>query len=306
MGRKASGATGGISMEAGLPAYSGATSSAVTRHYDVSNDFFRLWLDESMTYSCALWDMDSTMDTLELAQARKIDYIASEACVSGAGRVLDVGCGWGGTMERLVDVHGASKVVGLTLSDAQAAWVRGLDNACCEVRVENWIDHEVDQPYDAIISIGAFEHFTRRELTRQETISCYRDFFRACQGLLVDGGRLVLETIIKGNQRPTLEDIRDARLILEHVFHESQLPWFGQLFEASERLFEPIAVRVDGPHYAKTTAEWARRLGENRSAAVKLVGPDRVELYERYLAACTRLFERQQTNLVRVTFESTQ
>ena len=142
--------------------YQGASPEAIRQHYDVSNDFYQLWLDPTLTYSGAMWEEG---DDLEAAQIRKIDYHIEQARAPGTGRVLEIGCGWGSTLRRLVNVHGVRKAIGLTLSQAQRDWLNNtLDDPRIEVRLENWFDHEPEAPYDAIISIAAFEAFAKYDL----------------------------------------------------------------------------------------------------------------------------------------------
>jgi cyclopropane-fatty-acyl-phospholipid synthase len=184
-----------IAMDATADTYAGASSEAIEHHYDVGNEFYRLWLDETMTYSCALW---AEGDTLERAQLRKLDHLIEGARAGGADRVLDVGCGWGALLVRLVELHGVKHATGLTLSRAQAEAVAALQDERIDVRVENWAEHEPGERYDAIISIGAFEHFARFGMTRRERVAAYRKFFAFCWELLPPGGRLVLQTNAKG------------------------------------------------------------------------------------------------------------
>src|ERR1700688_4436191 len=103
-------------METTLVGSLGASRAAIALHYDTSNDFFRLWLDESMCYSSACWREDNAEEELEVAQQRQLDRHIRQARASGAERVLDVGCGWGGVLRRLIDAHGVRQAVGLTLS----------------------------------------------------------------------------------------------------------------------------------------------------------------------------------------------
>src|SRR5215467_9243522 len=152
----------------------GASVHAIQAHYDVSNDFYRLWLDPTMTYSCALW---SAGDTLESAQLRKLDFHIRQARAVGARRVLDIGCGWGSMLFRLVNSHDVSFAVGLTLSEAQRSQVGKRGDPRTEVRLESWEEHESDEPYDAILSIGALEHFVRPSLSSEERVKVYRSFF---------------------------------------------------------------------------------------------------------------------------------
>jgi cyclopropane-fatty-acyl-phospholipid synthase len=178
-------------------AYRGSSAEAVQHHYDVGNEFYSLWLDPTLTYTCALWD-DDARDTLEAAQLRKLDYHAAQARVGGARRVLDIGCGWGSMLRRMVEAHGVERAVGVTLSRAQTDYVARLGVPGVEVRFENWFDHRPAQPYDAIISICAIEHAARLGLVRRQRVAAYRTFFRHCHALLAPGRRMSLQTMAYG------------------------------------------------------------------------------------------------------------
>lgn len=289
--------------------YQGATAEAVRHHYDVSNEFYALWLDSSMTYTCALWsDVDrlalGVPENLESAQARKLDYLIEGAQAAGARRVLDVGCGWGSLLKRLVQIYGVDEAVGLTLSDAQAELIRsaGLDQV--EVRVENWLDHEPADPYDAIISIGAFEHFAQTGLTRAERVAAYREFFERCFTWLPPRGRLALQTNVKGaNTVMDKATVRELLFIMETVFPQSQIPAVSEIAEASERLFDIVSLRNDADHYSRTCQEWLKRLQDHRSQALAAVGPEVVATYERYLGASVEHFRRRHLGLARLILE---
>jgi cyclopropane-fatty-acyl-phospholipid synthase len=282
--------------------YAGASSEAIQHHYDLGNDFYRLWLDDSLTYSCALW---ADGDTLESAQERKLDYMIEGARAAGAARVLDIGCGWGSLARRLVEHHGVESVVGLTLSDAQAEHVEALGLDGVDVRVENWADHEPGEPYDAIISIGAFEHFASYGLPRDERVAAYRKFFRRSRELLRPGGRLALQTCSKGNNvRLDRQTTAELRFIIETIFPESELPWLSEIGLASEKLLDPVSVRNDPDHYARTCAAWLERLRAHRDEALELVGERPVADYERYLDVTVKHFTRRHLGLLRLIFES--
>lgn len=281
--------------------YGGASADAIKAHYDIGNDFYRLWLDQSLTYSCALWEQG---DTLESAQTRKLDYLVAGAYASGAGRVLDIGCGWGSLLQRLVEHHSVEHAVGLTLSDAQADLARQLTGEHCEVRVENWIDHKPKEPYDAIISIGAFEHFANYGMRRADRLRAYRRFFAHCAEMLQRGGRLALQTNVKGNNvRLDKETASQLRFVLERVFTESELPWASEVILASERLFEVVSIRNDPDHYARTCADWRDRLRMHKTEAIELVGEQVTADYERYLSVTIGHFQRRHLGLARFIFE---
>lgn len=297
--------------------YQGATAEAIRHHYDVSNDFFGLWLDTTRTYTCALWADGETAeggsggggsaggDTLESAQLRKLDYLIEGARASGARRVLDIGCGWGSLLDRLVTAHDVGHAVGLTLSDSQAEHLSGRALARTEVRVENWLDHEPAEGYDAVISIGAFEHFASTGLTRPARVAAYREFFERCRTWLPNGGRLALQTNIKGNNvMMDRQTVADLLFIIEMIFPESEIPALSEVIEASEKHFDVVTVRNDPDHYSRTCREWLRRLQANRAAAVKCAGEQVVADYERYLGATVGHFEKRHLGLSRIILES--
>jgi cyclopropane-fatty-acyl-phospholipid synthase len=282
--------------------YRGASAQAIAHHYDVGNDFYALWLDRTLSYSCALWQGDT--DTLQAAQERKLDFLATEACATGAGRVLDVGCGWGGLLRRLVERHSVRHVTGLTLSKAQAEYVSGWADDRYDVRVENWADYEPTVGYDAIISIGAFEHFARFGLPRQERIDAYRKFFTSCRQWLPPGGRMVLQTNVKGNNvAMDRRTVRDLLFIVDRIFPESELPWPSEILEASERLFDVVSMRNDPSHYARTCQAWRDGLRSHSDQARELVGEQTTADYDRYLAAAADAFLNHHLGLVRITFQ---
>ncbi|MGW3964185.1 class I SAM-dependent methyltransferase [Amycolatopsis sp. NPDC005003] len=285
--------------------YAGASPSAIRSHYDAGNGFYRLWLGGSLVYSCALWT-DDERDTLDAAQYRKLDHLSEAARATGAGRVLDVGCGWGALLDRLVEVHGVGHATGLTLSPAQAAHIAGRGDERSEARVENWVDHDPSAEYDAIISIGAFEHFADFGLGRSGRVAAYRRFFERCRHWLRRaGGRLVVQTNIKGNNVVMdRETVRDLLFMADTVFPESELPWLSEVIEASERLFDVVRVRNDGDHYARTCDAWQRALRARSAEAAELVGAKVVADYDRYLGAARSGFERGHLGLARLVFEA--
>jgi cyclopropane-fatty-acyl-phospholipid synthase len=282
--------------------YQGASAAAIQSHYDKGNEFYALWLDPTRSYSCAMWGGED--DTLHAAQERKLDYLANVAHATGKQRVLDVGCGWGGMLRRLVNRHGVRHVTGLTLSEAQAAFVGTFADERYDVRVQNWIDHEPDLLYDAIISIGAFEHFADFGMTRTGRVAAYREFFERCHAWLPPGGRLALQTNVKGNNtRMDRTTVRDLLFIADKIFPESELPWLSEIAEASERRFDVVSARNDADDYARTCQAWLDGLVANRTPATELVGAQQVADYERYLAASVASFTNRHLGLMRIVFE---
>jgi cyclopropane-fatty-acyl-phospholipid synthase len=277
--------------------YQGASAEAIQHHYDVSNEFYKLWLDQTQTYSCALWKDDEKFEDLETAQLRKLAYHTAQAKAGGAKRVLEIGCGWGSLLEHLTKVDGVEKAIGLTLSQAQLEHINLLDNPQISVNLENWFDHSPEMPYDSIISIAAFEAFAKPDLTDSEKIEAYSLFFQQCHQWLKPGGVMSLQTIAFGNIRPE----KISPFIYQDVFPESNLPYLKDLILASESLFEITVLQNDRQGYVKTLKSWLKKLKLNRLSAVNLVGEEIVDRYEKYLQHSIFGFASGSLNLLRIT-----
>lgn len=272
----------------------GASAAAIRAHYDLSNDFFRLWLGPDMVYSAALFEEG---DDLDQAQTRKLDHHIEAAGALGAARVLDVGCGWGALLRRLVETAGVQEAVGLTLSSEQAAHARALALPGVTVREESWRDHKPDAPYDAVVSIGAFEHFARKGLTPEEKLAAYRDFFDFCRLNLKMGGRVSLQTIAyvaTGFDLPPY--------IAEEVFPESELPLVWEPIAAAGWGFELVAFRNDREHYERTLRHWQKNLAARRNEAVAIAGEAAVAHFDRYLKISAMAFRMGFICLTRISF----
>jgi cyclopropane-fatty-acyl-phospholipid synthase len=270
-----------------------SSPAAVAHHYDVGNDFFRLWLGPTMAYSCAVWTGDDT-ESLESAQRRKIDEHLNRARAFGAGRLLDIGCGWGGALDRAIQAHEVRQATGLTLSPSQRDWIDALGQKSIDVQLESWVDHRSDQPYDAIISIEAFEAFARLGLPAKDKLEVYRLFFSRCHEWLRPGGCFSLQTIAYGNSGP--EDYDE--FISSEIFPQTDLPRIAELAEAVERIFEIVELRNDRSQYVRTLDTWASRLRENRAAAVVLVGEATVMRFQRYLKLSSYMFQSGACDLI--------
>ncbi|MDF5727350.1 MAG: cyclopropane-fatty-acyl-phospholipid synthase [Rhizonema sp. PD38] len=276
----------------------GTSVEALRHHYcNVGNEFYRLWLDPTLTYSCALWEENEGHNNLQAAQLRKIDFHIAQARVKGAKRVLDVGCGWGSVLRRLLDVHSVEHAIGITMSEIHYEWISALNNSKLEVHLESWMDHFPKEPYDGIISLEAFEHFTKLDLSQQERMRVYREFFSRCHKWLKPGGWMSLQVNAHGNSRR--ED--SSKFIFTEIFPESDFPTLAEIAQASEHLFEIVMLRNDRQDYEVTCKAWLSRLKANRAAAVELVGEQIVSNYEKYLSFSLICFHQRISNLLRFT-----
>lgn len=175
----------------------------VQAHYDLSDDFFRLFLDPTQTYSCAYFERDDM--TLQEAQIAKIDLALGKLNLEPGMTLLDIGCGWGATMRRAIEKYDVN-VVGLTLSENQAGHVQKMFDQMDTPRsrrvlLEGW--EKFDEPVDRIVSIGAFEHFGHQR---------YHHFFEVTHRTLPADGKMLLHTIV----RPTFKEGREKGLTLTH------------------------------------------------------------------------------------------
>jgi cyclopropane-fatty-acyl-phospholipid synthase len=277
----------------------GGSAAAIQHHYDVGNDFYALWLDETLSYSCALWEGPDDTSDLATAQRRKIDYHIRQSGAAGAKAVLDVGCGWGAVLRRLVEGQGVERAVGLTLSNAQAEHIQAHKLPGVEIRTESWVQHQPRTPYDAIISIGAFEHFAPPSYPVDQKIEVYRDFLRKCRSWLTRKGQLSLQTIAYGTLRPE----EASAFMQQQIFPDSELPRLGEIVAAADGLFEIVSLRNDRLDYARTCEQWLRRLRDRRQEALALVGEEGVARYERYLKLSSVGFHMGKICLLRLTLK---
>ena len=235
-----------------------AATRAIRHHYDVGNDFYGLWLDSSLSYSCAI--PTAATDTLDVAQQRKLRFHLDAVRADTARSILDVGCGWGAILEQASVEYGVTRAVGLTLSEAQTQHIRELALRGVEVRTTNWMDFAPDDRFDGIISIGAFEHFARPDDTPTEKIGIYREFFSRCRTWLNNDGTLSLQTIAYANMSRS-----DANSFMQQeIFPDADLPTLTEIVSAADGLFEVQSVANGRLDYAWTCEQWAQRLRARR------------------------------------------
>ena len=277
----------------------GASAEAIRFHYDVGTDFYACWLGPTLTYSCALWSSDDrTQDDRELdsAQLRKLDYAVAQSGAAHQQRVLDIGCGWGSCLRRLVDQHGVAHAVGLTLSPDQARHVRAASHPDIRVEICSFEAHRPERPYDAAISIGAFEHFARPGMPVQVRVEGYRAFFRHCHRMLNSGARLYLQTMAYGDSETLTEGF-----LQRHIFPESDLPRLWEICQAFDRLFEVEALVAHPDHYERTVKAWDRALARQRSEVVARSSEDTYVRYRTYLRLAAIGFHQHTHTLLRMS-----
>ena len=269
--------------------------------YDVSNDFFALFLGPTMGYTCGYYERDDM--TLDESQNAKFDLALGKLNLKPGMTLLDVGCGWGGALEMAVRKYDVN-VIGITLSKAQSEFARArlakLDtNRSIEVRLQGW--EEFDEPVDRIVSIGAFEAFKADR---------YPVFFDRAYKILPSDGRMLLHTILAHTQKffrdngikLTISDLKFMRFIGTEIFPGGQLP----AVEDIERLadgsgFTLERIHLLQPHYARTLDMWAANLEANAEEAIAITDQETYDRYMRYLTGCADFFRRGITNIGQFT-----
>jgi cyclopropane-fatty-acyl-phospholipid synthase len=278
----------------------GASAEAISFHYDVGTEFYRLWLDPQLIYSAARWrgplDARSSMlRTLEAAQLAKLDFHLDGVRVDECESLLDIGCGWGAVMRRALD-RGVRRAVGLTLSNDQQAHIRAQQWPGAEVRYESYEVFAPEQPFDGIISVGAFEHFVRPGYEPAHRQAIYRNFFERCRGWLRKDGNLSLQSICWGY----VDRAYAAKAVPTYVFPDSDLPWPNEVFEAANPSFEIVYAESRGEDYALTLREWLKRLRAHKAEIIADHGGERIfDHYEKYLRRCIYAFENKTVTLMR-------
>lgn len=246
-------------------------------HYDLGNDFYKLFLDSEMVYSCGYFTQSN--NSLDQAQFDKLDMICRKLRLEPGERFLDIGCGWGGLICHAAQRYGVQSH-GVTLSQEQFEHVQqkiaklGLKD---RVKVELRDYREVEGTYDKIASIGMFEHVG---LANMPT------YFGKLNSLLRDRGILLNHGIARPAKAPGKRRRRpEQKLIAKYIFPGGELDNIGNTVESIETTqFEVHDVESWTPHYMMTTAHWCQRLSANREAAIRMVGAERYRLWVAYLA----------------------
>ena len=279
------------------PSTRGGTEAAIRHHYDLSNTFYALWLDKSLTYSCAMWNEGDNSKDLLSAQRRKLDYHLDAAGISRARHILDIGCGWGSLLERALTRDWIESATGLTLSEAQIQYIAARDVPRLRVHKESWINHQPANKYDFIVSIGALEHFASPDYSVKEKIGLYREFFGKCRSWLKPEGAMSLQTIAYGTMQPH----EPNEFIRTHIFPDAELPQPYEIVQAATGLFEVTMFRNDRVQYARTCDLWYQNLRRRRVEAVALVGQEKVAQYEKYLRLSSFGFRSGRVGLLRLS-----
>lgn len=267
-------------------------SEAIRYHYDVSNDFYRLFLDERMVYSCAYFKTGA--EDIHAAQEQKLDHICRKLRLAPGDRFLDVGCGWGALVMHAAQKYGVH-ATGVTLSENQHAYANAQIGAAglqdrCQVLLRDYRD--IAGEYDKIASVGMFEHVGLKNLPA---------YFGIIHKLLADGGIVMNHGITSVDIESREVGLGAGEFIGRYVFPDGELPHLSLVLrEVAGAGLEAMDVETLRLHYARTLAHWSRRLEANLEAAHAHAGKKRVRIWRLYLAGCAHAFARNWISIHQV------
>jgi len=268
--------------------------NAIHYHYDVSNDFYALWLDRRMVYSCGYFKSDA--DSLELAQFQKLDHLCRKLRLAPGERFLDVGCGWGGLVLHAAEHYGVN-ATGITLSENQHALANERIRAAglgerCRVLLQDYRDVPGESVFDKIASVGMFEHVGLKNLPA---------YFGTIRRLLADGGIALNHGITSLDVNSREVGLGAGEFVEKYVFPHGEIPHLSLVVrEMSAAGLEVMDVETLRLHYARTLREWSRRLEASLDAARALAGEKRTRIWRLYLAGCAHAFERNWVTIHQV------
>jgi cyclopropane-fatty-acyl-phospholipid synthase len=269
--------------------------------YDISDDFFGLFLDPTWVYTCAYFERADM--TLEEAQLAKLDLALDKLNLEPGMTLLDVGCGWGGALVRAVEKYDVN-VIGVTLSRnhferSRARLAATPTQRRAEARLQGW--EEFEGKVDRIVSFEAFDAFHKER---------YGAFFERCYEIMPDDGRLLLHSLFTYDRRwlheqgiaLTMSDLRFLKFLRESIFPGGELPSEPDIIDNAKAAgFTLTETQVLQPHYAQTLDTWAANLESNRDRAIALQSEDVYDNFMHYLTGCADRFRRGLINVAQFT-----
>lgn len=267
---------------------------AIQYHYDASNEFYRLWLDRRMVYSCAYFKTGA--EELELAQEQKLDHICRKLRLRPGDRLLDVGCGWGALILHAAQHYGVD-ATGITLSTNQQALAAerireaGLQDRC-RALLQDYREVPGEGVYDKIASVGMFEHVGLKNLP---------EYFATLHRLLAAGGIAMNHGITAVDTDHREVGMGAGEFVEKYVFPHGELPHVSLVLkEMSDAKLEVMDVETLRLHYARTLSYWSSRLEKRLAEARVHVGEKRTRIWRLYLAGCAHAFERNWVTIHQV------
>ncbi|MCS6857263.1 MAG: class I SAM-dependent methyltransferase [Deltaproteobacteria bacterium] len=266
-----------------------STKADIDHSYSLSNEFFRLWLDDNMHYTSASYITGE--ETLEEAQWNKCRILYEYAEITPDKLVLDIGCGWGANLAYLVK-RGVKRAHGITLSTAQAEYARARNLPGVTIFLGDFFEFEPPELYDALQSIEMIDHVVSPEQANQGlAVDLYRNYFKRCWEITKPGAFFGFQAILRDRVPRNRKDLEDLKFTADVIFPGGLNPRLEELIMAIRPYWECLEMRTQRTSYRRTTAEWLKRLRANE-AIIRAKWGDRVfEDYDRYLSTCVRAFD---------------
>ena len=253
---------------------------AIHYHYDVSNAFYQLWLDQNMIYSCGYFKTGT--EDIDTAQEQKLDHICRKLRLQPGEKLLDIGCGWGGLLSWAARHYGIQGV-GITLSKEQHAYAQarmdreGLTDSV-EIRLQDYRDIPEREHFDKVSSIGMFEHVGRANLP---------EYFDMVQRVLKEGGWVMNHGITAASPEDEDGHHSGSDFIDKYVFPGGEIPHLWRVVrDMAGAHLEVLDVENLRPHYSQTLIHWVRRLVDHKEEAISLVGEKVYRIWTIYMAGC--------------------
>lgn len=269
-----------------------ADRRAVEYHYDVSNEFYKLWLDENMVYSCAYFEHGN--ESLASAQIKKMDLILKKIRIRPGDTLLDIGCGWGALVMHAAQFYGA-RCTGITLSANQAEHARSMVEKAglahlVDIRLQDYRD--VTGQFDRITSVGMFEHVGIKNLPT---------YFAKIHGLLAENGVAMNHGITSTNANSGETPHGNGEFIEKYVFPNGELPHLSLALNAMQQGgLEVIDIENLRRHYARTCELWAENFERKSRQIIRLAGDRRHRIWRVYLAGCAHAFNHDWISLYQI------
>jgi cyclopropane-fatty-acyl-phospholipid synthase len=272
-----------------------STQADIEISYDVGNEFFRLWLDDRMNYTCALWEHG---DDLETAQRRKLAYLSELAGTGPGMSVLDIGCGWGANLEYQSLTRAVARAYGFTLSPAQADEARARQIPRATVELADYREFEPDEPFDAAMCICMMEHIsTPEDVWTGVNLRRYHDFFRRVHRWTRPGARFALQVILRDHAPRDRDALAEVHWATHHIFPGGISLRLEDVIKTVDPYWEIVTVATRRSHYERTCTEWRQRLRAHETEIRRRWGDRLFADYDRYLSTCVIAFRRRYQSL---------
>ena len=280
-----------------------STQQQIEVSYDVSNEFFRLWLDEGMHYTSASYLTGD--ETLEQAQVQKCKILADYAEMTPDKTVLDIGCGWGSNLEYLATQAKVKTAHGITLSTQQHDEIMrrklpGVQAIVCDYKDFDPKQVGIDK-YDALISIEMIDHLcSPDQANKGMAVDLYRTYFKKVVGWVKSGSWFGFQAILRDRVPRTRKDIEDLKFTADVIFPGGLNLCLEELIMAARPYWEVVEMRTQRDSYRRTTAEWLRRMKAHEKDIRAKFGDKTFDDYDRYLSTCVRAFENEWSSDVQM------